>query len=922
MLVTINKNIIKKIAAISIIAVAVFLLSFSLISGSVLAQDSADTIAFGGLQNQIGNTIGLSSENPLIIIAKIIRIFIGFLGIIALGLIIYAGFVWMTSEGDESKITKAKQILKNAVIGLIIILISFAIVTFILNRFLGMYGGSGAPTTPPPPGGGLGAIGSCTVESVYPTPGQTDMPRNTTVIVTFKEAVDINTICNDDGSGGGTLGDGQCTGGEYIIPQNVIIYKTVDGDACGVDPNCIGNVLDVNVVPTTNKKTFVFIFNTWLGSPSEFIWYTVELTNSINKLAPTNPAKPGIFETCNPRYLKWQFEVNNLIDLTPPKVKNYGVFPPPDDTKDSYSTTVAVQATGSITVAGPPSVYVAANFTPPLSPSATAPSATLTMDSNCQDSGDFIIVMQSPTIAELSKVSTGNLLGTANLNGSSFTFPNYFTLDITGNVSNLALGQSWNINSVIAMIPADNLTVGGKTYVFGTDIAVNASNNITASNIANVLNGNQGLTASAAGSIVNLIAITAGSAGNNISISTSNTTALNPIVAMYGGLDAQTTSTVNDMPDQPKNAVIQVNFNEAVNPVTLSGDANQVSNYIRVVNDDPTAKAAGAGCSLDSECLSFDCAGTCVNDYLDGKWEMSNIYRTVEFITTDLCGVNGCGESIYCLPGDAELKVELMAAALDGCGANSDCATLTPYTTCQPTPGSSASKVCYDNNNSIFYPLSAIPFTGIMDTALNSLDGNRDNDADGPQAQSGKPFLDENNSDPINQGDDYKWSFWTSDIINLTPPTITNISPAHDTGNILLTAPVSATFDKLLMSSSLRTGVNNIFNGNVYISHWLVNIWNFGSKPLGFWISKDDFDISPIPDGWPDITRGNINHSMFYDSTSYRTQFGSGVKDIYQNCFKPSSGLGCLAGATNSSCCPAGPGTISPLMVPAGSKCP
>ena len=60
--------------------------------------------------------IGLGDEDPRVIIAKIIRIALGFLGIIAVCLIMYAGWLWMSSEGDEEKINQAKKILKNAII--------------------------------------------------------------------------------------------------------------------------------------------------------------------------------------------------------------------------------------------------------------------------------------------------------------------------------------------------------------------------------------------------------------------------------------------------------------------------------------------------------------------------------------------------------------------------------------------------------------------------------------------------------------------------------------------------------------------------------------------------------------------------------------------------------------------------------------
>ena len=72
--------------------------------------------------NTVNNAIGLSSASDIrVIIARIINIALGFLGIIAVILIIYAGWLWMTAGGEADKIDRAKRILTGAIIGLIII---------------------------------------------------------------------------------------------------------------------------------------------------------------------------------------------------------------------------------------------------------------------------------------------------------------------------------------------------------------------------------------------------------------------------------------------------------------------------------------------------------------------------------------------------------------------------------------------------------------------------------------------------------------------------------------------------------------------------------------------------------------------------------------------------------------------------------
>ena len=85
-----------------------------------------------GLDQAAGTGLGLA--DPRIIAARVIRVAFGFLGILAVGLVIYAGWLWMSSNGHEEKVEKAKKILIGALIGVIICLSSFAIASYILNR--------------------------------------------------------------------------------------------------------------------------------------------------------------------------------------------------------------------------------------------------------------------------------------------------------------------------------------------------------------------------------------------------------------------------------------------------------------------------------------------------------------------------------------------------------------------------------------------------------------------------------------------------------------------------------------------------------------------------------------------------------------------------------------------------------------------
>ncbi len=90
-------------------------------SGELIGIEYADEV---GLMNS-------AEENPKDMAVIIIQYLISFLGLIALSVILYGGFMWMTSAGNDDRLGKAKKIIIAGVIGLMIILVSYAIVEFI-----------------------------------------------------------------------------------------------------------------------------------------------------------------------------------------------------------------------------------------------------------------------------------------------------------------------------------------------------------------------------------------------------------------------------------------------------------------------------------------------------------------------------------------------------------------------------------------------------------------------------------------------------------------------------------------------------------------------------------------------------------------------------------------------------------------------
>lgn len=77
-----------------------------------------------------------ASANVEEIVANIIKVALSLIGVLMVALLVYGGYLWMTAGGEEEKITKAKQIVRNAIIGIAIVLSAYAISVFVVNRLL------------------------------------------------------------------------------------------------------------------------------------------------------------------------------------------------------------------------------------------------------------------------------------------------------------------------------------------------------------------------------------------------------------------------------------------------------------------------------------------------------------------------------------------------------------------------------------------------------------------------------------------------------------------------------------------------------------------------------------------------------------------------------------------------------------------
>ncbi len=322
---------------------AMFLIVCSFLLGSTVFAQNVDPLGV----TQAGTNLGLSSLSPSIIIARIINAILAILAVIIVIYMIYAGALWMTAAGKEDQIEKAKKTLINAVIGLIIVLSSWGITRFVLQKLLestglGANGENGQGRIPSESFVASGSLGRI-VKDHYPFRNQTEVKRNTRIVVTFAAPIlpsstiqntnkscwndalqptTDNQVCDPDGDGvlnrAPYYGDCHQINGvsvcDELATSSVKIFPT--GDEERLVEAFAFTTYDNNAQATT----FVFQPKEALGNDATSVNYTVQLTNNV-LLQTGTPAFAGDRDG---RY-EWVFETNTEFDTDPPVVQS--VYP-------------------------------------------------------------------------------------------------------------------------------------------------------------------------------------------------------------------------------------------------------------------------------------------------------------------------------------------------------------------------------------------------------------------------------------------------------------------------------------------------------------------------------------------------------------------------------------------------------------------
>ncbi|MFA5126702.1 MAG: hypothetical protein WC465_01705 [Patescibacteria group bacterium] len=267
-----------------------------------VSQAQVNVTNFG--TENLNNLLIYSTKNVYETVTGIVNIILSFLGALAILIILYGGFIWLTSRGNKDKIDQAKKTIISAVIGLAIIFSSYALVNWIFDKQIAAI--FGVDESIPPGGYGPGSgLGGGVLESHYPARDAIGVPRNTNIYVTFREPMDINFTSNPCAD----LPDGRrrCN----IDNDNVRLHKVSDN--IDLEDDQMWVTYDPN-----NPK--IFEFNPFGDgtNPTDYLGSDRDITRYEMVLSGWQRAN-GI-PAFSLGYYAWQFTVGTEIDNTPPRV--------------------------------------------------------------------------------------------------------------------------------------------------------------------------------------------------------------------------------------------------------------------------------------------------------------------------------------------------------------------------------------------------------------------------------------------------------------------------------------------------------------------------------------------------------------------------------------------------------------------------
>ncbi len=124
---------------LSAIAVALTVLGLGSVASvspayaEVLCPNGKTAASLDGCEDFSGGTGVFENRDLMNVLTIIINVVVGVVGFIAVAMIVMGGISFATSQGDSSKVAKARNTILYGVVGLVVALLAFAIVNFVLK---------------------------------------------------------------------------------------------------------------------------------------------------------------------------------------------------------------------------------------------------------------------------------------------------------------------------------------------------------------------------------------------------------------------------------------------------------------------------------------------------------------------------------------------------------------------------------------------------------------------------------------------------------------------------------------------------------------------------------------------------------------------------------------------------------------------
>jgi hypothetical protein len=96
------------------------------------SDDCGDVFGTGLVATELSTTLGTREIQSTV--ADIINVALGLLGIVTVVIMLIGGFEWMTAGGNEEKVADARKRIFAGIIGLAIIMSSWALTSFVLSN--------------------------------------------------------------------------------------------------------------------------------------------------------------------------------------------------------------------------------------------------------------------------------------------------------------------------------------------------------------------------------------------------------------------------------------------------------------------------------------------------------------------------------------------------------------------------------------------------------------------------------------------------------------------------------------------------------------------------------------------------------------------------------------------------------------------